>query len=43
MRLQFWSSKGIMDSVPKVKGIITPKTSGFKTKCLPNDTTQCGS
>merc|ERR1712113_55987 len=22
----FWSSKGIMDSVPKVKGIITPKT-----------------
>eukprot|EP00310_Coccolithus_braarudii_P022405 CAMPEP_0183332058 /NCGR_PEP_ID=MMETSP0164_2-20130417/1311_1 /TAXON_ID=221442 /ORGANISM="Coccolithus pelagicus ssp braarudi, Strain PLY182g" /LENGTH=123 /DNA_ID=CAMNT_0025500695 /DNA_START=17 /DNA_END=388 /DNA_ORIENTATION=- len=22
----FWSPKGIMDSVPKVKGIITPKT-----------------
>uniref|UniRef100_A0A7S0JHI6 Uncharacterized protein n=1 Tax=Calcidiscus leptoporus TaxID=127549 RepID=A0A7S0JHI6_9EUKA len=22
----FWSAKGIMDSVPKVKGIITPKT-----------------
>jgi hypothetical protein len=22
----------IMDSVPKVKGIITPKPSGFKTK-----------
>jgi len=28
----FWSPKGIMDSVPKVKGIITPKPSGFKTK-----------
>ena len=26
------SSKGIMDSVPKVNGIITPKTAGFKTK-----------
>ena len=23
---QFWSSKGIMNSVPKVNGIITPKT-----------------
>ncbi|EOD16710.1 hypothetical protein EMIHUDRAFT_440649 [Emiliania huxleyi CCMP1516] len=22
----FWSSQGIMDSVPKVKGIVTPKT-----------------
>jgi len=28
----FWSPKGIMDSVPKVKGIITPKPSGFVTK-----------
>jgi len=27
-RSNFWSSKGIMDSVPKVKGIITPKGSG---------------
>ena len=27
-RTNFWSSKGIMDSVPKVKGIITPKGSG---------------
>ena len=25
-RTNFWSSKGIMDSVPKVNGIITPKT-----------------
>ena len=25
-RSQFWSPKGIMDSVPKVNGIITPKT-----------------
>ena len=28
----FWSPTGIMDSVPKVKGIITPKTAGFVTK-----------
>jgi len=28
----FWSPKGIMDSVPKVNGIITPKPAGFKTK-----------
>mmetsp|Transcript_56316 Transcript_56316/g.122584 ORF Transcript_56316/g.122584 Transcript_56316/m.122584 type:complete len:119 (-) Transcript_56316:577-933(-) len=25
-KTSFWSSKGIMDSVPKVNGIITPKT-----------------
>jgi len=31
-RSNFWSSQGIMDSVPKMKGIITPKTGGFKTK-----------
>ncbi|KAL3910372.1 MAG: hypothetical protein SGPRY_009080, partial [Prymnesium sp.] len=30
----FWSPKGIMDSVPKMKGIITPKSaySGFSAK-----------
>ena len=31
-RTNFWSSKGIMDSVPKVKGIITPKGSGAGQK-----------
>mmetsp|Transcript_7294 Transcript_7294/g.19173 ORF Transcript_7294/g.19173 Transcript_7294/m.19173 type:complete len:129 (+) Transcript_7294:32-418(+) len=30
----FWSPKGIMDSVPKMKGIITPKSSytGYSAK-----------
>jgi hypothetical protein len=32
MHLCCRSPKGIMDSVPKMKGIITPKTAGFKTK-----------
>merc|ERR1712106_904243 len=31
-RSNFWSSQGIMDSVPKMKGIITPKPGGYKTK-----------
>ena len=31
-KTNFWSSQGIMDSVPKMKGIITPKTAGYKTK-----------